>query len=208
MPGPGTTGHYLLATLLARAHLEPSDVALASFGGTALVSRLAGGQLAAAVVDEPWAELAVETGAGRILVDFRRPEETARRLGGPFHEVVSVARADEARLAELEPALTAYVRALVRVQAWLVATPAGEVAERLPASLVGNRARFVARLGAARAAYAPDGHATDAGLRTTLQVLRAGSPWPVGLKVSPETLGEPAFVTAARTALGPAPPPP
>jgi sulfonate transport system substrate-binding protein len=228
MPGPGTTAHLVLATLLARHRLGPADVQLASFGGTVLVSRLASGELAAAMLDEPWIGRALEAGAAQVLLDVRQPEDVVRHLGGPFYEILSVTRAGdkdaksdketkaekerkalEAKaLAELEPALAAYARALIRVQAWLAATPAAAVAERLPPALVGDPARFVARLDPARAGYVPDGHATEAGLRTTLQVLRAGSPWPVTLKITPEDLQEPPFVTAARTGLGPAPPAP
>jgi hypothetical protein len=160
------------------------------------------------VVEEPWASRAVASGAATVLVDLRRTEDAARHLGGPFYEVASVARADDKRLGELESPLAAYARALLRVQHWLATTPAEAVADRLPAGLVGDPERFVARLEAARAGYAPQGHATDAGLRATLEVLRGGSPWPVTLKLGPEGLGEPAFVTAARTALGPAPPSP
>ncbi len=208
IPGPGTTGHLLLATLLGRHRVGPADLQLVSLGGAALVSRLGSGDLAAAVVDEPWATRALEAGVAEVLLDFRQPEETARQLGGPFYEVVSMARADEKALAESAAALAAYARALIRVQAWLAATPASAVAARLPAGLVGDPDRFVARLDGTRAAYVVDGHATEAGLRATLQVLRAGSPWPVTLKVDPEALREPAFITAARAALGPAPPPP
>ncbi len=208
MPGPGTTGHLVLATLLARRRLGPADAQLASLGGTALVSGLASGELAAAVLEEPWIGRALDAGVAQLLLDVRQPEDCVRHLGGPFHEILSVARADEKALAELEPALAAYARALIRVQAWLAATPASAVAERLPPALIGDPARFVSRLDAARVAYLPDGHATEAGLRATFRVLRAGSPWPVTLKVTPEGLQEPSFVTAARTALGPAPPAP
>jgi ABC-type nitrate/sulfonate/bicarbonate transport system substrate-binding protein len=157
------------------------------------------------LVEEPWIGRAIATGAGTVLADLRQPDDVVRHLGGPFYEVVSVATADAKRLGELEPALTAYARALLRVQHWLATTPAEAVAGRLPAGLVGDPERFVARLEAARAGYPPQGHATDAGLRATLEVLRGGSPWPVTLELDPEALREPAFVTAARAALGPAP---
>jgi NitT/TauT family transport system substrate-binding protein len=205
MPGPGTTGHLVLLALLARHRLGPADLDLVSFGGTALLTRLASGELAAAVAEEPWASRAIASSAATVLVDLRRPEEAARHLGGPFYEVASLVRADDKRLGELEAPLVAYARALLRVQHWLATTPAEAVAGRLPAGLVGDPERFVARLEAARAGYPPQGHATDAGLRATLEVLRGGSPWPVTLELDPEALREPAFVTAARAALGPAP---
>ncbi len=208
IPGPGTTGHLVLLTLLRQRKLEPWQVQLQSHGGTALLARLASGELHAAVVDEPWASRALAIGAAGVLLDLRRPEEAARHLGGPFYEVVSVARADEKELGAQAPALAAYARAVIRVQAWLAATPAPAIADRLPASLVGDRERFVARLEAGQAAYSPDGEASEAGLAATLEVLRAGSPWPVTLTVTPKTLREPPFVTTARSGLGPTPPAP
>ena len=205
--GPGTTGHFVLGALLAARRIGSSDVEVVSFSGAALLARLGSGDLAAAVLDEPWLGRAVAGGA-RILLDLRRPEDTRRHLGGSFHEVVSVASADEKTLADLEPTLTAYARALVRVQSWLVTTPAAEVAARLPADLVGDRERFVTRLEAVRHAYAPLGEATEAGLGATFRVLQSASPWPVGLKLAPTDLREPPFLTSARARLGPTPPPP
>jgi hypothetical protein len=150
-----------------------------------------------------------------VLVDFRQPEVTRERLGGPFHEIVSVMRAPARAAAATPPAsappeaaLAAFTRAVVRVQAWLARTPPDEVADRLPADLVGDRERFVARLAALRGAYAPDGAATPDGLAATFRVLRGGSPWPVTLEVKPNDVAEPAFVIAARAALGPRPSPP
>jgi NitT/TauT family transport system substrate-binding protein len=223
IPGPGTTGHLFLSALLAERRIEAWRVELLSFGGATLVARLDSGNLAAAIVEEPWATRALAQGAAEIVFDFRQPEVVARYLGGPFYEVVSVARAPETAekgkkeakaeppakdRAILEPALTAFARAVIRVQHWLAATPAAEVVARLPADLVGDPERFVTRLQSAQRAYVPGGDATAQGLATTLRVLRAGSPWPATLKVTPEALREPAFITAARAALGPSPAPP
>ena len=222
IPGPGTTGHHLLLHLLEDAHVKPWQADLQSLGGSALLTRLGTGDLAAALVDEPWATRALETRAGAVLLDLRRPDVAERALGGPFYEVVSVTPAarpggkktDKAASepAPLEPppdaALAAYARALIRVQTWLGTTPAVDVAERLPTQLVGDRPRFVARLEALRTAYATDGEATPAGLAASVGVLRTGSPWPVTLVVGPKELREPDAVTGARASLGPTPPAP
>lgn len=205
--GPGTTGHFVLAALLAARRVVPSDVEVVSLSGAALVARLGSGDLAAAVLDEPWLGRAVAGGA-HLLLDLRRPDDTRRQLGGAFYEVVSVVSTEDKTLAGLEPALTAYARALARVQSWLVTTPAAEVAGRLPADLVGDRQRFVTRLEAVRHAYAPLGETTEVGLGATFRVLQSASPWPVGLTLAPKDLREPPFLTSARARLGPTPPPP
>jgi len=208
IPGPGTTGHFVLAALLAAHRMSPAQLELVSPGGAALATGLADGTLAAAVVEEPWLGRILAAGVGELRADFRREQDTVRHLGGPFYEVVSIARAEETALGRLEAALAAFARAVIRVQAWLAATPPAEVADTLPAGLVASREHLVARLAAARTALAPDGEATVAGLAASLRVLRAGSSWPVTLKLAPEDLREPAFVTAARARLGSSPPPP
>ena len=207
IPGPGTSGHLALVALLRERRIEPWQLELVSLGGTTLVARLASGGLVAAVVEEPWASRALRAGAAGVLFDFRRPEDAARHLGGPFYEVVSVAPAAEPDPGRLE-ALEGFVRAMLRVQAWLAATPPEAVVERLPRRLVTDPEGFVARLAAVQATLAPDGVATEAGLTATLRILRGGSPWPVTLKLGPADLSEPPFVAAARARLGPAPPAP
>ncbi len=229
IPGPGTTGHLLLAALLRQARIQPWEVDTRSAGSTALLAHLGAGEMAAAMAEEPWVSRLLDAGRAGILVDLRQPAEVERVLGGPFYEVVSVAAtppkdgdkdaaktkaaAKKGAPPPIEPppeaALAAYARALARVQVWLATTPPPAVAERLPPSLVGDRARFVARLGAFQAAYAGSGEPTRAGFEATLRTLRGGSsPWPVSLSVGPGDLAPPPGVTEARGRLGAAPPAP
>jgi NitT/TauT family transport system substrate-binding protein len=208
IPGPGTTGYLALAALLAARRMDVARVQLTSPGGAALAAGLGDGTLAAALVEEPWLSRILAGGAGAVLVDLRSAEDTVRHLGGPFYGVVSVARADEQSLTRLGAALEASARAIIRVQAWLATTEPEEVADTLPPDLVPTRERFLARLAAARTAIPPGGEATEAGLGASVRVLKAGSPWPVTLKLAPSDLREPGVVTTARTRLGPTPPAP
>jgi hypothetical protein len=215
---------------MRQARLQPWQIDVRSVGTTGLLARLGEGELAAAMVEEPWVTRLLAADRAGLLVDFRKPAEVERVIGGPFYEVVSVVvgpptdeeikAAKEAKKAgkKLPPprqepppesALTAYVRAVARVQAWLATTPPAAVAERLPASLVGERGRFEARLAALQGAYAGTGDTTREGFESTIRVLRSGgSPWPVTLSVGPDELAAPAPVTEARRQLGASPPPP
>ena len=231
IPGPGTTGHLLLAALLRGARIQPWQVDTRSVGSTALLAQLGAGDLVAAMVEEPWVSRLLAAGRASVLIDFRQPSEVERVLGGPFYEVVSVAvsppkddkdkketskagtDAKKGTPARIEPppeaALAAYARAVARVQAWLASTPSAVVAERLPPALVGDRTRFEARLGAQQAAYAGTGDVTREGLEATIRVLRGGgSPWPVSLTVGPDDLAPPPGIAEARRQLGTVPPPP
>ena len=227
IPGPGSTGHIMLAQLLRGARIPPSKIDARSVGSSALLAQLGSGDLPAAMVEEPWVSRLVDSGRAAILVDFRRPAESERILGGPFYEVVSVAvappkpdpkakagaEAKKGAPPPIEPPadaiLAAYARAIARVQIWLATTPPTVVAERLPPGLVRDRARFAEQLAAQQAAYAGTGEPSPEGLEATLRVLRSGaSPWPVALSVSPEALASPPAAIDARRQLGPAPPPP
>jgi len=228
IPGPGTTGHLLLAQLLRSARLKPSEVDVRSVGNTALLAQLGSGDLPAAMVEEPWVSRLLDSERAGVVIDFRKPAETERVVGGPFYEVVSIAvtpppkeepkskKGPEAKKAApppIEPPaeaiLAAYARAIARVQVWLATTPPPAVAERLPPALIKDRARFVVELAAVQAAYAGTGEPSSEGLQATLGVLRSGaSPWPVTLSVSPDDLASPPGVTAARRQLGATPPPP
>jgi sulfonate transport system substrate-binding protein len=208
IPGPGRTAHLVLLRLLREVRLAPWELRVVSLGGSGVLERLGSGELDAALVEEPWVTRALTTGVAGMLLDLRQSAETARVLGGPFYEVVSVALAEEKALAKLATPLAAYTRAVIRVQAWLATAPVEEIAARLSPSLRSEGARLRERLRTARDAYVPDGQATEAGLRSTLDVLREGSPWPVTLELTPAKLAEPAFVTAARAALGERPPAP
>jgi sulfonate transport system substrate-binding protein len=228
IPGPGTTAHLLLATLLRGARVQPWEVETRSVGASALLAQFGTGDLAAAMVDEPWTSRLLDAGQVGVLLDLRQPAEVERVLRGPFYEVVSVAvsppkdgkKAAKAKTGAaktapppLEPppeaVLVAYARAVARVQVWLATASPQAVAERLPAALVGDRARFTARLGAAQAAYAGSGEPTEAGLEATIRVLRGGaSPWPVSLSIDPDDLAPPAAVEDARRKLGATPPAP
>ena len=232
IPGPGSTGHLLLATVLRGARIQPWEVDTRSVGSAALLAQMGTGDLAAAMVEEPWASHLLAAGRAGVLIDLRQPSEVERVVGGPFYEVVSVAvtpstdeekkeaakaktgaAAKKGAPARIEPppeaALAAYARAVARVQVWLAVTPPAVVAERLPRTLVGDRARFEARLLAQQAAYAGTGDVTREGLEATIRALRAGgSPWPVSLTVGPDDLAPPPGVAEARRQLGGSPPPP
>jgi hypothetical protein len=228
IPGPGSTGHLLLAQLLRNARIGPSQVDARSIGSTALLTQLASGDLPAAMVEEPWLSRLLDGERASLLIDFRRPAETERLLGGPFYEVVSIAvtppkpdpkaKTDaeakkKAAPPPIEPPpdaiLAAYARAIARVQVWLATTPPPMVAERLPPALIRDRAHFEGLLAAQQAAYAGTGEPTPQGLDATLRVLRSGaSPWPVSLSVGPEDLASPPAVVAARQQLGTSPPAP
>ena len=80
IPGPGTTGHLLLATLLRGARLEPWQVDMRSLGSSALLARLAGGDAGRGDGGGALGEPAPRRGAGRPPA---RPPRGPRTSSGP-----------------------------------------------------------------------------------------------------------------------------
>ena len=154
IPGPGSTGHLLLAQLLRQARLRPWEVDTRSVGTTGLLARLGSGDLAAAMVEEPW--------AGRLLAaDRAGPSSTSASRGSracprrAVLRVVSVVvgppteeerrrqgkprRPARRSAARQEPPPEAALIAYARRRAGpvrLAGTPPETVAERLPARIV------------------------------------------------------------------------
>ena len=63
IPAPGARAHLLLATLLRGARVQPWEVDTRSVGSAALLAQIGTGDLAAAMVEEPWASRLLAAGA-------------------------------------------------------------------------------------------------------------------------------------------------
>lgn len=169
IPAPGTPEHLTLLSLLAKARIRLPQVTVLSLGERGLVGAVESGQVAAAVMADPYATRLVEEGKAIALVDFRKRGEAARWLDGPAVHAALFARADT-RLgaAELEPLARALLKALTRLQS---AAP-GELEGRLSPSAVGAPADFALRARGAREIFLPDGWVTEDMLRESVRLVR------------------------------------
>jgi len=207
LPGIGTPEQAMLATILSRANVKVHHVPLRTFSNRGLAGALGQGEVAAAVMADPWitrlvavrgaaegetsAGVAVrgaaegETRAGKegtasILVDLRTRSDAARWLGAETVHAALFVRA-EGRPADQE--LAALVRALLRAAAKLAEAPAEALASILPAAVTGQPDDFALRVAGARQSYLPRGQVTEDMLKASVAQARERSPFPAAVNL-------------------------
>ncbi len=210
LPGVGTPEQAMLATILVRAGVKVHHVPLRSFSNRALAGALEQGEVAAAVMADPWItrlvdEVVVRGAAGgepraeksavrgaaggepraekpavSILVDLRTRSDAARWLGAETVHAALFVRADSV---VGEQDLVALVRALLRAVARISDVPAETLAAGLPASVIGQPGDFALRVAGARQSYLPRGRVTEDMLKASVVQARERTEMPAAVKL-------------------------
>jgi ABC-type nitrate/sulfonate/bicarbonate transport system substrate-binding protein len=192
LPGIGTPEQAMLATILSRADVKIHHVPLRTFSNRGLAGALGQGEVAAAVVADPWvtrlvalrgaadSETSDHEGAASILVDLRTRSDAARWLGAETVHAALFVRA-EGRPADQE--LAALCRALLRAAAKVAEAPAGALASILPAAVTGQPDDFALRVAGAKQSYLPGGLVTVDMLKASIAQARERAPFPAAVKL-------------------------
>jgi NitT/TauT family transport system substrate-binding protein len=180
LPGVGTPEQAMLATILLRAGVKIHHVPLRSFSNRALAGALEQGQVAAAVMADPWVTRLVDENPGSILVDLRTRSDAARWLGAETVHAALFVRADSV---VGEQDLVALARALLRAMARVSDTPAETLAAGLPASVIGQPGDFALRVAGARQSYLPRGRVTEVMLKASVVQARERTEMPAAVKL-------------------------
>jgi ABC-type nitrate/sulfonate/bicarbonate transport system substrate-binding protein len=194
LPGVGTPEQAMLTTILARAGVKIHHVPLRSFSNRALSGALEQGEVAAAVMADPWVTRLVEDkvavrGAAEgepraekiaMLVDLRTRVDAARWLGAETVYAALFVRADSA---VGEEDLTALARALLRAVARVSDTPAETLAAGLPAAVIGPPGDFALRVAGARQSYLPRGLVTGDMLKVSVAQARERTEMPAAVRL-------------------------
>jgi NitT/TauT family transport system substrate-binding protein len=172
----GSSTHFTLNYLLARAGIAPEDVSLVQIGtGSASVAAFETGKVAVGMFLDPAATRLVEAGKARVVWDTRSEHDTVAAFGGPYP--AGGMYSTSARLAEAPGALQAAVDATVRTLAWIQTHSAAEIADRMPADYHGgDRALYVESLAATLPLFSPDGLMPESGPASVLNVLKVSDP--------------------------------
>jgi ABC-type nitrate/sulfonate/bicarbonate transport system substrate-binding protein len=179
VPAPGTPEERTLLSLLARGGVKLPQVTVRSFGERRLAGAVESGEVAAAVLGDPYATRLLEDGRAVALVDLRTRGEPERWLGQPGVHAAIFARADtRLRPEQLKPLARALLRAIRRLE---TATPE-ELQSRLPAA-AGFSEDFRARLLGARAIFLSDGWVSPAMLKASVALVRGRSTVPAKVSV-------------------------
>jgi ABC-type nitrate/sulfonate/bicarbonate transport system substrate-binding protein len=180
VPAPGTPAEFMLVSLLTNAGIRVSQLKIKSYGERGLVKALESGEVAAAMLGDPYATRLVEEGRAAVLADLRKRDGRERWVGKPQVFSALFARADaQVGPAVLEPLSRALLRALERIR---TAAPE-ELRTRLPAAVVGFPEDFSARLLGGRQIFIPDGWVTPEMLRASIAAMRARGPIPTKVDV-------------------------
>jgi NitT/TauT family transport system substrate-binding protein len=177
---PGAPELVWFAWLLARSGVSIAQLQLTSLGGRGLVSAIDGGEIHAALVQEPMATRLLDEGRAMLLADFRTRATVAKALGAQTVSAAVFVRADR-RPADVH--LAAFARALLDAQERIRAASAEDLSARLPNRAAGDQEEFQARLEAARACQLPDGLVSAEELRQTIGIIRAHTPLPAVLRI-------------------------
>jgi NitT/TauT family transport system substrate-binding protein len=180
LPGIGTPEQAMLATILSRADVKIHQVPLRTFSNRGLAGALKQGEVAAAVMADPWVTRLVTEDTASILVDLRTRAGAARWLGAETVHAAVFVRA-EGRPGDQE--LAALVRALLRAAAKVAEAPAEALAAILPGAVTGQPDDFSLRVAGARQIYLPRGQVTEDMLKASVAQARERSPFPAALKL-------------------------
>jgi NitT/TauT family transport system substrate-binding protein len=180
LPGVGTPEQAMLATILSRAGVKIHQVPLRTFSNRLLAGALQQGEVAAAVMADPWVTRLSEERTAFILVDLRSRSDAARWLGAETVHAALFVR-EERRPDDRE--LAALARALLRAVARVTEAPAESLAAVLPSSVTGQAGDFAVRLAGARQIYLPRGKVTEDMLTASLAQARERSALPAAVKL-------------------------
>jgi NitT/TauT family transport system substrate-binding protein len=180
VPAPGTAEDQLLALLLTRAGVPIQRVILRSLGERGAARALEGGEVAAAVLAEPYVSRLVEDGKAAIAVDLRTAKDAAERLGGPTVNAALFARAATQPAAAT---LRAVAAALQAALARLVTAESAALEASLPAAVIGSSADFALRLRGARDLFLPGGRVSVEALERSIELVRGRAPLPAKVKL-------------------------
>ncbi len=170
---PGSSTNMVLNYVLSKAGVDPSDVSIIGVGTAAgAVAAMRAGQIDAVINSDPVNTILIQNGDATNVVDMRTPETSDAVFGGPYPEASVYTTA---AFAQKNPrTIQAATNAVVRAERWMAQATPDQIADALPEEyLLGNRATYIAALGAMRSCYSPDGLMSKQAAETVLKVLSA-----------------------------------
>jgi NitT/TauT family transport system substrate-binding protein len=180
LTAPGMPEDRALGLLLARARIPLHRLTVRSLGERGVARALEGGEVAAAVVAEPYATRLVESGKAVVLVDLRTARDAAAALGGPTVNAGLFAPAGHLpRAATLRALAAALGAALARV----TSGDSAVLEASLPPAVIGSPADFAIRLRTARRLFLPGGHVSLEALEHSVELAQRRAPLPARVKL-------------------------
>lgn len=170
--GLGSSTNFLTMYLAASHGVRLSTVKVIPVGsGDKFIAAMQAGRIDAGMTTEPTASRLLKSGAARVLVDLRSPEDTRRALGGPYPAACLYLQT--AWIATHRREVQQLANALVKALRYIHSHSAQEIAEQVPPAFhAGDKATYIEALDKSRAMFTSDGRMPAGGPETVLKVLQ------------------------------------
>jgi NitT/TauT family transport system substrate-binding protein len=173
----GSASHMVLASLLSKSGVKPSDVSIVNADAPVFPAALQNQQIVGGIALEPFASTLVEEGKAFVLADLNTIKGTEQFFGGPYNLTGIVTRQD---IIDNQPDLVRkVVNVHLRALKWIESHSEQEIADALPPEVVGSdRERYIKTLTKLKEFYSPDGYINPQGVKNVYDSMIASESIP------------------------------
>jgi NitT/TauT family transport system substrate-binding protein len=197
---PGSSTDFFLKYLLKKNGVDPNNVSVIGVGlGATAVAAMQQGQIDAAVMLDPAVTILQAADSDlRILSDTRTEHDTREVFGGDYPG--GALYATTAWIKAHPKEAQSLTNAILGTLAWIHAHSAEEIADKMPANIVGkDKAQYVAALKNTIPMYSTTGLMDPKGAEAVLAVFSASSPDVAKANIDVTKTYTNAFVDQAKT---------
>jgi len=194
---PGSSTHFMVKYIMARAGLSPDDASYIGVGASAsAVAAARRGEIDGLVNTDPVITLLENDGLIKVVADTRTLEGTRKVYGGAYTAAVLYA---QPQFVERNPkAAQGLANAFVRALKWVKGHGPEEIAQVMPEEFaIGNKALYVQSIRNSVPMYSPDGRFGHEGAETAYKVLAAFDPAVKAIKIDVATTYDERYVDKA-----------
>jgi NitT/TauT family transport system substrate-binding protein len=168
---PGSSTHFMVMYMMARAGLKPDDAAYVGVGATSTaIAAVRRAEIDAIVNADPSISMLTSENLIKVVADTRTPEGTRLVYGGLYP--AAVLYMPPAFVEKNPRTVQALVNAFVRALKWIDSHSAEDIVKVMPEEYaLGDKVVYTRSVAASKAMYSPDGRFTRDGPETALKVL-------------------------------------
>ena len=194
---PGSSSHFFVLYLMAKAGLGPADATFVGVGGgTAAVDAMKTGEIDAISNLDPVITRLQQDGTIRIITDTRFPRVNYEIFGGTNPAAVLYAKQEF--IAANPNTMQALVNAFYKTLKWIATATTDEIVDAVPTDyFLGDRAIYVKALKANLLVYSKTGIITRQGMNSALNMLATFDPDLKGAKIDLQKTFDDRFIRRA-----------
>jgi NitT/TauT family transport system substrate-binding protein len=196
--GLGSSTNFLMQYLAASHGVKVSEITPLPVGaGSTFIAAMKQGRIDAGMTTEPTVSTLLASGDGKILIDLRTPETTAKALGGLYP--AACLYMPTAWINGHREQVQKLANAFVKTMRFINTHSAEEITDKMPPDYYGStKASYVHALNDSKAMFTPDGHMPDSGPPTVLKVLQGFDKEVIGKTIDLTKTFTTEFVSAAK----------